>query len=386
MAESIASGVGIGPSGPPPPHSALHAQICPAQTLTATLLDFQSLDDYLLRTVLSKAALVLSSNNNASATASKDSWLWPVLQFGTLLATLGQTPAVRLLGLQADTAGGIDPSSHDFRNRKRAGLLKYSILGILLPFVYRKLKQWTTAYEINERQRRQRQQDDDIDDTSLSETQRLARKRQHAVTRLLVRAVDTLLPPVQILLLLTCWSGISQKPPDLATLLAGWRYRTAQPTNSTETDNAITDNATARLASTGTTPRLHVDFAHRRWLYECLMQTSRVWLAGLHILQDTWQSDVQDYLVTPARRLVLGTRQRFFPKRQEHQQRQQQQYRQHCPLCRRSTVPLVPVRGNCSCEQTFCYTCLHQQSTKAAPFYCPTCGDCITVGRFVHCP
>jgi hypothetical protein len=416
--------------------------------LTATLLDVPQLDDYLLRLVLSKLQQVLhggsESSNTVDTTSSKASWLWPALQLITLWVTQGQTPGVRLLGLRVDTSagpnnaatGGNTSASDDLASRlknsltnNRIGLLRYSVLGILVPFLYQKLKDWKMSVEVQQQQQSQRQVNSPDGNMSSSDTQptptrqqqqeqqqHLAIQRRLQVARLLIRAVDTMLPGVKLVLLLTCWTGNGTGtdgfclpwqqhqqqqqqhqqqhvlPNNIAARLCQWKYHTAPSQSQPEGPQQQPGQQQQQN-------RLHVDFAHRRWLYESLLQTSRIWWAGLFLLAPVWGQDVQDYMVSPVTRCVQDLSSRVATAAQtvtalvfwrktntmsDGQQQRRPQYRS-CPICRRTDPPTVPVQGNCAsgCRQIYCYACLYTAAVRARRVYCRTCRNVITVCRFV---
>lgn len=397
----------------------------PLPCLTAaTLLDVQQLDDYLLRLVLSKLQQLVhtyygssgeSTNNTsdsaaaaAAASSKTSSWLWPALQLITLWLTQGQTPAVRLLGLRVDVntateaeAGGgtTSPTQNAKENTNastRVGLLRYSVLGILVPYLYQKLKDWKTSVEVQEQQQDQQPQESPAPPThqdQQQEREQVAKQRRLQLARLLIRVVDTILPGVKLFVLLTTWSSTGEQvvpPNNIAARLCQWKYHTAQ---SQQPQN-----------------RLHVDFAHRRWLYDCLMQTSRIWWAGLFLLPPVWGPDVQDYMVSPVTRVVRDLSDRasavaarasalvFSPKtvhaNDGARQRQRQKSRLSCPICRRTDTDAVtvtvPVQGNCAdtCRQIYCYACLYAAAVRSrsrsnSKVYCRTCREIITSCRFV---
>jgi hypothetical protein len=402
-------------------------QLQPPLALTATLLDVHQLDDYLLRLVLTKLQQVVhiygSSDSTTDVSAasfkSKSSWLWPVLQLVTLWVTQGQTPAVRLLGLRVDTAqsayAGDTPTRDDVtssvtRNTStRIGLLRYSVLGILIPYLYQKLKDWKTSVEMQQQHQQQQQQPQEISDGIMGgagpttqhqqERQKIARQRRLQVAHLLVRAVDTLLPGVKLVVLLACWSctggvGVGEsdvcQPNNIAARLCQWKYHAAESQSQSTSTSQPPQHQQKRL---------HVDFAHRRWLYESLLHASRIWWAGLFLLAPVWQPDVQDYIAAPVTRLVRDMSSRvataaatatamvsFSPKTnaigavQEHQQRQCPS----CPICRRADQSTNPVQGNCACRQIYCYACLYRAAVRSRKVYCRTCRKVITRCRFVQ--
>jgi hypothetical protein len=374
--------------------------------LTATLLDVQQLDDYLLRLVLAKLQQVVSDSTTDTDASSKLSWLWPVLQLVTLWVTQGQTPAVRLLGLRVDVSGEsgdnlASPTKNTHTNANantntRIGLLRYSVLGILVPFLYQKLKDWKTSVEEQEQQPQQESPDVSHAPPTHQQQQvarqQLARQRRLQVARLFIRAVDTMLPGVKLVLLLSCWTGSGTgtgvgrqhvPPNNIAARLCQWKYHTAVAQSQPQPQQN----------------RLHVDFAHRRWLYESLLQTSRIWWAGLFLLTSVWGPDVRDYVVSPATRLVRDLSSRvtaaaatatalvFSSKTVNAIGARQQKSCSSCPICRRtdSDPVTVPVQGNCAktCRQIYCYACLYTAAVRSRKVYCRTCREIITSCRFV---
>jgi hypothetical protein len=381
--------------------------------LTATLLDVQQLDDYLLRLVLAKLQQLVhtyygSSEGANSATdtdtiaSSTSSWLWPALQLVTLWVTQGQTPAVRLLGLRVDVdACGSGESSSAKRSNIRIGLLRYSVLGIIVPYLYQKLKDWKTSVEMEVQSQPQEESPDGSHPTHNQQVERqhVARQRRLLVARLLIRAVDTMLPGVKLFLLLTTWSSTGQQhvPNNIAARLCRWKYHSAVAQSRSMSQQQQPQNQQNRL---------HVDFAHRRWLYDCLMQTSRIWWAGLFLLPPVWGPGVQDYMVSPVTRLVRDISDRvaataasatalvFSPKTVNTiggARQQRQKCLLSCPICRRTdTDPVtVPVQGNCTdtCRQIYCYACLYAAAVRSrsssSKVYCRTCREIITSCQFV---
>jgi len=269
--------------------------------LTATVLDVKHLDDYLLSLLLPPI--------ESEAPLGIRQWLGPALQFWTLFKTDGQTPATRLLGLK------LTSSTHR--------LWGYAALSILLPCFYRFIKEWlqsrTTQSEI------------------LTEIQRKALERKQYIAQKMVDVVERVWPILRLASVLACWSKLTYTP-DPAMIAMGYTYQRNREKP---------------------TPRLHVDYAHRRWLYEELSRTARVLLAGWTLMA-VWKPLLYDSFQPLVR---LWTR-RCRSKSQNAQ----------CLLCR--TEPMaIPVVTNCG--HVYCYACLYKQSSRKPRMNCLLCGHVI---------
>ena len=165
-------------------------------------------------------------------------WIQALLQASTLWVTSGQTPATTALGLKT-----IDTSSPDSSSSPpgRAKTVKWIVLSVLLPTVYRQLRLWYENSPTNA--------DDNNDDSVIQ----LARERQRMVVRKILETIDRTVPALRLYALLAWWMGKRGAAPTLAMTLAGLSFTSTRPPQ-----------------------RLHVNFAHRRWLYQELMTTLRL--------------------------------------------------------------------------------------------------------------
>lgn len=218
-------------------------------------------------------------------------WLAPLLLAFSVLST-ATTPATRLLGLQ-------------FNNHHKKSLLVYAAL-LALPSVHQHLQ---TRYQAWQAQPISNRQDE------------RARHRHAVLWQAIHIVVDRVLPVVRLGLVLACWSGRSSTP-SLALAAAGLGYGRASSAS-----------------------KLHVDYAHRRWmLLECLA-AARVLLAGWSVTAWSWP-------------VTHWTR----PRPTDPQ-------RAGCRLCHERAQ--VPVQANC-CRAVYCYHCLYQASLSGSV----TCRDC----------
>lgn len=114
----------------------------PTTMMTATILDAPILDDYLLRHVLlsklrSIGMKLLDDSNDNSGTFLFFSWLllYPAIHLATTLATHGQTPAARILGLERKLVN----SNHNKKEQQQR-LVLFSLCTTLGPVILYSLK------------------------------------------------------------------------------------------------------------------------------------------------------------------------------------------------------------------------------------------------------
>lgn len=370
-------------------------------TPTAVLLDIAPLDHFLLSLLLPSIMDLVPHMTGAiedlvrllggrmpelaveiqrsSVSVPSSAWLMAILQCVTILATQGQTPAVQLLGMKWEpipskiSNGNLEPHYANSSWRWRLGC--YAILSSIVPVAYEQLDTWWKQRQEQRRLQSAR--------TSLSHPTMpfnhahgssefawdLAAERQERVLRLLFQTVNSILPMVRLAILLQCWSGKSSSP-SLAMLVTQTRYT---PVRS----NRITTSS--EPSSSMKPPLLHVDYAHRRWLYEELVQTLRILLAGWAVAPQVWWPLVQEYVLSP-----LHSLQRRVVQRVMHpasgRTASTSDSAMMCPICRTKDMA-IPMETNCG--HIYCYVCLYKASSRggssnSSPFYCRECRQPVT--------
>lgn len=202
---------------------------------TAAGLDVAETDEYLYSLLLPRVASMFKYLDGADAFSPHVLlWIQALIQGTTLWTTSGQTPATSALGLktiETTKRTGIQASA------ERATIAKWIVLSVLLPTLYRQLRLWydNSMYFPDE-------QEDSV--------AQLARQRKQQLVRFLLEFVDRTVPTLRLYALLAWWMGKRNSAPCLAMTLAGLSVVATRPPQ-----------------------RLHVNFAHRRWLYEELMRT-----------------------------------------------------------------------------------------------------------------
>jgi hypothetical protein len=304
-----------------------------ASAIPSVLLDVHTLDQYLLQ-------LLLPFLKAACPIKTTERYLLPTLQCLTILFTSGQTPAARLLGLKLTTRTSSSSTSKntlDDQERLQERVWWYAIIGIVIPTFYQSFSIWW---------RNTRHDQEVVEDTStefvLNEQERLARARQERTLKLLFAAVDSIVPMLRLGLLLGCWTG-KCKSPSLAMVLTGLSYRQSTPP-----------------------PALHVDHAHRRWMYFELMQTIRIVFGGCTMLH-VWRPLLQSVLDKVRMRRDSNNNSNNGDGSNNEQE-------ESCPICRGPNI-VIPVETNCG--HVYCYTCLNSFMRQQARPACRTCGRII---------
>lgn len=284
---------------------------------TATLLDVEFLDHALFR-LLETGLLSIF----------RDAPLWvnryakilslPLIRFITIVATNGQTPATRILKLERTSAAAKDASSYSNR------LILFGLLSAFFPALRDPL------FKYLETKIQSRLDDNQFEASDLA---RLAQKRQRIVFTLIQKIVTRLFPLARLCCLLACWTGIT-KTPSLLMLALGLKFQHKGPHNA----------------------RLHVDYAHRRWIQQEATSTAKVFLAGLWMIS-SWNPFIDALLSNPIARLVarIGPIQAVEPTT--------------CPICNGEiNVPLI-----LSCGHTNCYACFYADLNRAKKTRCRIC-------------
>lgn len=206
---------------------------------TAAGLDVAETDDYLYSLFVPSFHSATKYFDGAeSFSPHRLLWIQALIQASTLWLTSGQTPATSALGLRT-----IDTSSPDSSSSRpgRAKGVKWIVLSVLLPTVYRQLRLWYENSSTNS------------NDYNHDSVTRLARERQRMVVGKILETIDRTVPALRLYALLAWWMGKRGAAPTLAMTLAGLSFTSTRPPQ-----------------------RLHVNFAHRRWLYEEIMRTFRL--------------------------------------------------------------------------------------------------------------
>jgi hypothetical protein len=295
-------------------------------------------------------------------------WMLPMVTF---LWMRGQTPAVRLLGLQfqkVQQRRRRRQKFHIFRNDdhiqdsshycshflsssssssilpNRWELLPYAMIRFVLPALYHswrviwmeKIQQQqqsnatttSSSFESNHdnnhpdnrdtfrssqnhnqtaRNPTQRRRDRP-DEEGEEELQRRARQRRLALAMAWINFVDRRWIPIwNILGWLQCWFGNISNTSDLAMVLLGWTYYNHHRHERHHT----TTNTTTPPAQL-----LFVDYAHRRWLWEEAWQTGHLFFSGLSLVRRIWGPILYDRVFVP-----LYTRYRWWLTQQQQQLR-----------------------------------------------------------------
>lgn len=386
--------------------------------------DSLQLDEYLYSLLWTKFVSsfdpLLEEHNNSSSTKSLlRSLSRALITAATLLMTQTQSPGVKSLGLRSAMAA-------TNYNNPQLVKWKYIFLAAIAPFGYQLLQQWMIQLQ---------EQILDLEENSNAspeeeekeEQVRIARQRRYQVLRTIVRGVEQGLPMLKLGFLL---SVLAVKPgkdnsasswwiqslPSLTMALSGLQYTTAPPLISTNTgDNTNTETTTSNYYSSDDSVRLHVLYAHRRWLYEESIQTLRIVFSPLlGLLRDT-----QGFLSTLIQRLMLQTRHQLLhiyqgqpflaerctgsgtgaganinnssdaattPSRSSDQQ--------SCAIC--GTQPIaIPYETDAPCDHIFCYVCLWNAASARSRsissssssrlgsfgFPCPICRANIRISR-----
>jgi hypothetical protein len=397
---------------------------------TAALLDAELLDDFFGKILLHSFALEITTSlaslnrrhaSSLSAILRKDSSKELILALAKLIfliASRGQTPGVHLLGLKRVNRNKASPQHRNSRDDDgdpstvRLGV--FAAVKIILPTVYSMCKKywndqrpqrlqrmmearvWPPEAAVNDPDDARRNEDrlPSVETFSTSTTttsndslQLLAWERQEKAAAFVIKLVDKLLPSCQLAALLFCWSGKSFTP-CAAMIASGLKY--VQQQQSTR-------------SNAGHQPQLTVAYAHRRWMYQQLLQTVRILMLGW-TMTSIWQP------------VVAAPWQRWRPQVVSGVDRVQQWLQKtslwhkvaavdsshaaskhsspeselQCLLCRAQPI-VIPVLTNCRCHGAYCYTCLYNyqytqsqsscNSTRAT-IRCLKCKDIVTQASF----
>lgn len=317
----------------------------------ATALDIPQADDYLLSLLLPRGLSLFQFS--APSTANRKRVLELVikmlLQGATLYATALQTPATRALGLQLveDSAEGGAVKGQP-RMMRPETMVKWMVLSVILPRIYELVELWLgqardasshSGWNSLEEQSQQPQR-------SLAE---IAMERRIQVARRVLDFFKRTVPLLRVCTLLSFWKSSRSTTssrrfvaPGLAVLLAGLQYQRIRPVQ-----------------------RIHVAFAHRRWLYEEFIRTLQVASPASSLGELV---SLYDGLLEPLKSLLTKLKHRLLPVRPTTER---------CLLC-----GLDPMRIPCvtNCGHVFCYTCLWT-ATAERHTHCYICGAAITSCR-----
>lgn len=204
-------------------------------------LDVAETDDFLYSLLMPRVESMckyLDDSNGASP--QRLLWMQALLQGITLWVTAGQTPATTALGLKTvDNTASDSATQRSNSPPERSSITKWIVLSVVLPTIYRNLRLWYDASTLS--------RDITIEEDAVA---RVARQRQEHLVRHILDTVDRVLPILRLSTLLAWWAGKRNAAPALAMTLAGMSFTSSRPPR-----------------------RLHVNFAHRRWLYEELVRT-----------------------------------------------------------------------------------------------------------------
>ncbi len=283
---------------------------------TATLMDVECLDQTLFR-LIEGALLPLFRDASSSTKAYAKLLALPLIQLATIIATSGQTPATQILKLELSPRLS---NAHSFSSR----LIFFALLSSLIPTLTDPLWKWIKP------KIRARLEEHPIEESDMSKR---ARERQRLVFTLIQKTMSRLFPVTRLCCLLACWSGISRTP-NLAMLVSGLGF---QPKGQEK-------------------PRLHVDYAHRRWLQQEATSTAKTFLAGLWMLS-SWKSVIDAFLWKPLTILapITSAPQTATPTT--------------CPICKSEmNVPVL-----LSCRHKACYTCFYADLDTSKRASCRIC-------------
>ena len=205
-------------------------------SLAAAGLDVAETDDYLCSLLLPRfVSMWKYLGAQESLSPHRLIWIQALLQGATLWASSGHTPATAALGLKA-----VVTAYSTRRSPEHASIAKWIALSVILPTMYRQLRLWYESSSSSQ----------SIDEDPVA---RVARERQQKLARCILETVDRTIPVLRLYALLAWWMGKPGAAPGLAMTLAGMSFVSTRPPQ-----------------------RLHVSYAHRRWLYEELVRTMHV--------------------------------------------------------------------------------------------------------------
>jgi hypothetical protein len=339
--------------------------------ISAAVLDVFSVDAHLLEAfvvprIASICRLILRNDYEHWAHHLQTVTL-PLLRVASLLSSAGQTPAVRALGLEVTEAQSQSSLYHPRVQRASSGaateslrrrLLTFAIIQFVAPALYAAWKELVVA------RRRQLEEllaldrlmvTNDRQPSHQERQLRLALRRQCQLAEVVINTVRRITPMLRLAALLSCWSGLSNTP-DLAMILTGLTF-------------------TANSKATKET-RLHVTYAHNRWLGETTLQTIKLLLlSGWSVRSRVWTPILQIAGIDPIVFLWQWVRQKL--KRRPLAAIESR----GCPVCGGSPSTIA-VRTNC--DHVYCYACLfyhehqHRELNPRSRVPCRTCGACIT--------
>jgi hypothetical protein len=197
------------------------------------------------------------------------------------------------------------------KRRRRIAMLV--VCSVIVPTIYRRIQRWnetsppSTTY---------------LEQSTTSHIERIGIQRRRDISKRMVNVVEQYLPPIHLALLLSWWT--SKTPHNtLPLLLSGLSY-----------------------VSVTAPQHLNVIYAHRRWMYEELIQCLRV-------VSPSWEDITRLFSVVwvPRRRrdpkLLVGSTPSTIPTTTTTPI--------CCPSCQ--TTPItIPYITNC--QHIYCYTCL----------------------------
>jgi hypothetical protein len=326
---------------------AIHPTTLP---IAATILDVSVLEKYFIQ------LLAMKLGDSTEMFKRYHGWLMALINALTILYTQGQTPATRMLGLQF---------SSNHRELLRLRLFIYAIVSSFSPLFIEKLRELYQRHVdysqsisyvhfhssiLNDADGIHEYDDenDDIDEV----IDEVARMRQMKVLQMCIIMYDKIVPVLRLATLLACWTRhLANADPIMACTGFYYRYHTEPP-------------------------KLHVEYAYRRWLFQKGIETARILLGGLAVVS-VWKRDQQRlqsmlyrcmYSCIPSSCRFL-----FFHPIPVNQ----------CPLCRSQPI-LIPYVTDC-CSHAYCYACLtsllmNTRNSALMP-HCRVCGKLIQYAR-----
>lgn len=421
MSESLSLSSPILPSAPPPREGInTSSSLSP---MTATILDAPILDDYLLGHILlsklRRIVMELFDNNNSNddhhnhtisaavvkryGTLLVSILLYPAIHLATTLATHGQTPAVRILGLERklvstrslNMSNDKMSTTRQQRRQEQQRLILFSLCTTLGPVLLHALKDRLIRLQQQYQQRQHQRQlqllvaastthdhHPQQQQTLLSvQQEQLAAYRQFQMATLVLQILNRIIPLVQLALVLNCWKSSNRatttsqhfyNTSELAMMLTGFTYQKQQQQQQQESQ-VQTTLTVAAVAPT----LLHVTYAHRRWLWDEMARTAQLWTRGLTILIPIWKPLLKRYfqywrqccwmiilystsMWKTRTMLSTGKKEASSSVDDNHDVRNLQQQQQPCPICHVQPIT-VPVTTDC-CGHAYCYVCLYQES------------------------
>lgn len=364
----------------------------PSATLspaTAALLDVFSVDNHLLQVfvvpkVVALFRLFVHDSDGSALSRLLQTAALPLMQILTFLCTRGQTPAVKLLDLQltmAPSSSSFSPSPLDANKNEQANevplcrLLVYAMVRFVTPVLLAALKSHTKRQNYQEKANAGTSVDVNCDygQEALMEQKKLtlAYQRQYTVARVVIRIMDRLVPVAQLSAMLSCWCGATNTS-DMLMILTGLSYR--------NNNSGLNPHE----------PKLHVTYAHNRWLGEQTVETVKmILLSGFTLSRVAWSPVWQLAILDP----LLNIHKRIRDCIQK--KNSLSLGNEVCPICRR--VPsTIPVQTNCG--HMYCYTCLylHEQQhsrdsylsrrfeSSQSDFRCKLCGEELFSARSMY--